>query len=72
VFGEEELMQTVEPEYAAAHFPALLEAVKNGAEILVVDKGQPLARIVPVKEGADDVEEEHVPWEEVEQAFYGD
>jgi prevent-host-death family protein len=65
-------MQTVEPHYAAEHFPALLEAVKNGAEILVIDNGRPVARIVPVREGDDEWDDAHAPWDEVEQAFHGD
>ncbi|MGA7980019.1 MAG: type II toxin-antitoxin system prevent-host-death family antitoxin [Chromatiaceae bacterium] len=65
-------MQTVEPRYAAEHFPALLEAVRDGAEILVVDNGRPVARIVPVRDDDESWDEEQVPWEEVEQAFYGD
>jgi prevent-host-death family protein len=65
-------MHTVEPRYAADHLPALLEAVKKGAEILVVDKGRPVARMVPAREGDEDWDDAHVPWEEVEQAFHGD
>jgi prevent-host-death family protein len=64
-------MRTVEPHYATAHFAALLEAVKSGAEIIVVENGRPVARIVPVRED-DALDEDQVPWEEVEQAFYGD
>jgi prevent-host-death family protein len=64
-------MQTVQPDYAAEHFAALLEAVKSGAEIVVVEDGRPVARIVPVRED-DASDEDHVPWEEVEQAFHGD
>jgi prevent-host-death family protein len=65
-------MQTVEPQYAAEHFGALLEAVKGGAEILVVDNGRPVARLVPVRDEDRAWEEDNVPWEEVEQAFHGD
>ena len=65
-------MHTVEPRYAADHFHALLEAVKKGAEILVVDNGRPVARIVPVREGDEDWDDANVPREEVEQAFHGD
>ena len=64
-------MQTVQPHYAAEHFAALLEAVKRGAEIVVVENGRPVARIVPVR-GNDALDEDQVPWEEVEQAFHGD
>ena len=41
---------------AKTHLPALLDRVANGERIIITKRGKPVAMLVPVDGGCDDVE----------------
>jgi prevent-host-death family protein len=62
-------MKTVTLEQARRQFDALIAEVAGGGRVEIVADGRPLARLLPVPPPSDD---EPVPADEVERAFYGD
>jgi len=43
-------MKSVTVRYAKTHFPRIVERVRAGEEVTIVKAGQPVARLVPIKD----------------------
>jgi len=65
-------MHSVSPEYAAQHLTELIERARRGEEIVIAIGTRPLARLVPIEDWDDALDEAHAPDEEVDEAFHGD
>lgn len=65
-------MQTVTPEYAAQHLAELIDRARDGEEIVIVQGGSPIARLVRTDDWDAQQDEAHAPDEEVDEAFHGD